>query len=307
MTTPFKLDLLPLDPQIEFIEDGHKYLYHDKRIGTIEPKSVSTVLTATEAKCFNYGIWRKSLEKKGLTQDQADAFMAWHRQNRAQVGTDFHLLAEHRFKDYDRFKLEDFDGKVSPESMAIFRHFDRNFLPRVRRVFIIEAPMIHKCFIYTGTPDLLVELDDGSIWLIDYKTIQDGSNNYAGLLWWLRYHGLAEALATAIANPPNVHEKNNRSWRGRKEWLLQIAGYVELVRANHGIVVRHGGNLVLNDSKFRLHEYNGADLDQAWSRFAGFLLEYHTRQASLGNPVSQLALGSVSTLFRATVQAEQFA
>lgn len=298
----FTLELLPANPKLEFIEEGHKYIYHDSNLGDIEPKSVSTVLAATEAKCFNYGIWRNSLMKQGLSFDQAEAFMAWHKKSRAQVGTHFHSLAEKRFKLGDSFCAESFEGKFLPEAFAIFKHFNESFVPRIRKIYVIETPMIHGCFVYTGTPDLVAVLDDESIWMIDYKTIQNGSNSYAALLYWLEFYGLTRALQTARENPPNIAEKNARSWRKRQEWVLQIAAYIELVRFNHGIKITNAGNLVLSDAKHRLLEYNEADLIQAWDRYAGFLLEYHYREASLGNDLSALALNSVKTMFRATVR-----
>jgi hypothetical protein len=294
----FTLDLLPANPNLEFIDEGHKYVYHDPVLGSFEPKSVSTVLAETEAKCFNYGIWRKSLMKKGLTFDQAEAFMKWHREHRAQVGTDFHALAERRFKEGDHFDLALHSTKVLPEAVAIFEHFNENFVPRVRRVLVIELPMIHKSLLMTGTPDWVGELDDGLLLGLDYKAVgQDGENSYRSFLWWLEYHGLTPALHFNLNNPPDIHGKNSRSWRKRSEWVLQLAAYGELVRSNYGIAIENAANMVLSDQKFRLLTYNSADLAQAWSRFAGFLLEYHSREASLGNRVSQLALPSVAALF----------
>ena len=293
----FTLDLLPPDPKLQFIEEGHQYVYHDPAIGTIKPKSVSTVLAETEAKCFNYGIWRKSLMRKGLTYHQAEAFMRWHREHRAQVGTDFHSLAEARFKSGFLFDLDKYASNVLPEAVAIFEHFNRDFVPNVAKVFIVEMPMIHKSLIYTGTPDLLVEMKDGSTLLLDYKTVPNAEKAHDDMLWWLEHQGLMDALKIARENPPNIDGKNARSWRKRDEWVLQISAYIELVRANHGITVKQGGNLVLNDTKFRLLPHNRADIAQAWNRYAGFLLEYHSRRAGLGDALSQLALPAVEALF----------
>lgn len=295
----FTLDLLPANPRLEFIDEGHKYIYNDPVLGVLEPKSVSTVLAETEAKCFNYGIWRKSLIKTKLTYEQAEAYMKWHREHRAAVGTAFHYLAEHRFKEGDNFDLPLHSTKTLPEAVAIFRNFDRDFVPRVRRILVIELPMIHPAFLYTGTPDLVAELDDGILWSLDYKAVgQDGENSYRAFLWWLEYHGLEEALQFNRDNPPDIHNKNSRSWRKRSEWVLQLTGYGELIRANHGITIEQAANLVLSDQKFRLLKYNRADLAQAQSRFLGFLLEYHSRQAGLGNTLSRLALPAVEALFR---------
>lgn len=299
----FTLDLFPANPNLEFIEKGHKYVYRDPRLGLLQPKSVSTVLAETEAKCFNYGIWRKSLMKKGLTFDQAEAFMKWHREHRAQVGTDFHYLAEHRLKEGDNFDFALHSAKALPEAVAIFKHFNEDFVPKIRRVLVIELPMIHKSFIYTGTPDLVLELDPAPgfadlLWMIDYKAVgQDGENSYKSFLWWLEYHGLAEALQFNRENPPDIHGKNSRSWRKRGEWILQIAAYIELIRCNYSISIGQGGNMVLSDQKYRLLTYNAADLRQAWDRFAGFLREYHGRQASLGDPLSLQALPAIEAMF----------
>lgn len=288
----FTLDLLPPNPRLEFIEEGHKYVYHDPVLGTIQPKSVSTVLAETEAKCFNYGTWRKSLQRKGLTYDQSEAFMKWHREHRAQVGTDFHYAAECRFKGIKH------NREILPEAQAIFEHFNKDFVPNVAKVFIVEQPMIHGSFLFTGTPDLLVEMKDGGLVLGDYKTVPNAEKAHNDMLWWLEHHGLTEALQLNRDNPPDIDGKESRSWRKRAEWILQLAAYRELIRANYGITIEKAGNIVLNDTRFRLLPYNKADLNQAWGRYAGFLREYHNRQASLGNPVSKLALPAIETLFQ---------
>jgi hypothetical protein len=276
------LDLLPAIPGLTFVEEGHRYEFQDKALGRLVVPSTSAVLAATEAKAMNWSHWRKRLMQKGLTEEEeryagslwpaagvslsladADAFMEWWRNYRANVGTEFHLLAQHAL-------LGSRDAvAVCAEATGIFLAWSERFYPRIKVVRISELPLIHFTGFYCGTPDLLaqLELEDGTlVWaLVDWKT----------------------------QLPP----VGKRTVKVRQEWLLQNGAYYLLLQSCYGITIDLAINCILWNGGFREKIWNKADLIQGSSKFLGFLTEYHARQTTLGSVPSQIALTALSSLY----------
>jgi adenosine kinase len=46
--------------------------------------------------------------------------------------------------------------EVEEEALAIFATWQREFLPRIGRVLVIESPLVHRRLYYAGTPDLVI-------------------------------------------------------------------------------------------------------------------------------------------------------
>lgn len=249
------LALLPPVEGLSFSEPDHKYTVEHPHLGTLIIPSVSQVMAATGAKCMNYSAWRHSLLRKGIceTEADADACMEQHRSHRATVGTGFHHAAEGCLLDL-AWTNDD------PEVHGMFMKWMDEFLPRIGKVLLIEQPMLHRVFMYCGTPDLLAEID-GELMLVDWKTQKAGKEKV------------------------------------RTEWALQIGAYAKLIEHTYGIELRKAAMVIVTTDGVRIQSYNHADIQQGWQRFAGFLAEYHALQAKLGSLPHQIALTAMEKLF----------
>lgn len=251
---PFELDLLPPVGELSFVEDGHRYQFRSARHGLLEPTSVSQVLLATGGKSMNYSRWREALMRdRGLTVDEADAYMEQHRKERAQIGTDVHAMIQEHLTGM---------GTAPPanEAGGMFEAWRTKFSQRIGTVRLIEQPLIHRACFYVGTPDLVAEVD-GRLTLVDWKTCK----------------------------PDKA--------RVRPEWLLQQGAYVQLVKSCYNLDVNYGMNVAIWDGGVLVQPWNAADLRHAWLQFAGFLMEYHARQASFGSEIHHAALTAMQPMF----------
>jgi ATP-dependent exoDNAse (exonuclease V) beta subunit len=166
-----ELQLLPAVPGLFFEEAGHRYMYRSKQFGTLRPDSVSQILTSTGAKTMNYAAWRRSLMvKQNLTEEQADAEMERVRKERAQIGTDFHALAQAYVLGAKEMTLDN-----QQEAHRMFHRWRQDFGHRIGKVFVVEQPLIHKGAFYVGTPDLVADID-GRLTLVDWKTCREGQH-----------------------------------------------------------------------------------------------------------------------------------
>ena len=253
------LELLPPVEGLHFNEEAHIYTYDSKILGTLRVDSVSQVLTATGAKAWNPSRWRQSLMKNnGWDMAQADAEMERIRKTRAQVGTNFHALAQDCLMDnsLNGALYESFEG----EPGRILNVWLEQFSPRIGKVFIIEQPLIHKGAFFCGTPDLVAEID-GELTLVDWKTCQ----------------------------PDKA--------RVRQEWIWQMGAYCSAIKSCYNLDIHHGINVMVWDGGIRCQSWNHADLLQGWQNFAGFLAEHHARQAYLGHEANLAALTAMQPMF----------
>jgi hypothetical protein len=249
------LALLPPVEGLSFEPVEHKYTVEHKHLGTLIIPSVSQVMAATGAKCMNYSAWRDSLLRKGIceTEADADAYMEQHRKHRARIGSDFHHLAESSLLGTEPERVQD-------ESIDMLYRWQEQFETRIGKVLLIEQPMLHRQYMYCGTPDLLAEID-GELTLCDWKSQQAGKEKV------------------------------------RTEWALQIGGYAKLIEHTYGIELRKAAMVIVTTDGVRIQSYNYADIQQGWQRFAGFLAEYHALQARLGSLPHQIALTAMEKLF----------
>jgi hypothetical protein len=185
-----RLDLLPPMRGLSFEEERHIYTVQSKQFGTLIVPSTSQVMQATGAKCMNYSAWRNSLLRNGTckTVEGADAFMEQHRTYRAEVGTDFHHLAQCTLLDVKPRVVQE----ESIEMLGVWREL---FLPRITGVSIIELPMFHRACFFAGTPDLLAVID-GELTLCDWKTQQAGKEKVR-TEWLLQVGAYAELIRAA--------------------------------------------------------------------------------------------------------------
>jgi hypothetical protein len=251
-----ELALLPPVQGLSFDEPTHEYSIEHRHLSRLVIPSVSQVMQATGAKCMNYSAWRQSLLRKGICESEADAdaYMEQHREHRAQVGTDFHHLSESEL-------LGTKCRVVEEESIEMLGAWREEFLPHIGKVLLIEQPMLHRQYMYCGTPDLLAEID-GELMLVDWKTQQAGKEKV------------------------------------RTEWQLQIGAYARLIGHTYQIELRKAAMVIVTTDGVRAQSYNYADIQQGWQRFAGFLAEYHALQAKLGSLPHHIALTKMEHLFQ---------
>jgi len=270
------LDLLPPIPGLRFEEARHRYLFADRNAGELHVPSTTQIMGSVGAKATNFSRWRVRLMTKGLTAEEsaacgspqgialdergADQFMEWWRSTRAQVGTDFHLLAQHHLLNQQPLP------KQPPEPTRMFELWLEQWAHRVRIVQLSEQPLIHKAAFYCGTPDLLAVIE--------------GVPHVKG------------AVAVVVDWKTCLPDKA----RVRSEWLLQQGAYWELIRRCYGVTVKHGLNLIIWDGGIQEKWWNLADLRQGWQLFAGFLMEYHAREAAAGGKANRIALTALEAM-----------
>jgi hypothetical protein len=242
---------------LSFDEAEHRYTIEHKHLGTIVIPSTTQVMAATGAKCMNYSAWRHSLMSRGMSEAGAEEYMEQHRKHRAGVGTDFHRITEVHLGDGDDF-VNYLEGEA--ESFSMYHRWEEEFCPRIGKVLLIEQPMLHRAFMYSGTPDLLAEID-GELTLCDWKTQQAGKEKV------------------------------------RTEWGLQVGAYAKLIEHTYGITLRKAAMVVVTTDGVCIQSYNYADIQQGWQRYAGFLAEYHALQAKLGSLPHHIALTAMESLF----------
>lgn len=252
------LELLPPVAGLHFDEPKHEYSIEHKHLGRLVIPSVSQIMTATGSKCMNYSAWRGSLLRKGIceTEADADAYMEQHRVNRATIGTELHLFNQLHLLEGPVQCHEDF----RMETWQMYEQWRDLFYPRIGKVLLIEQPMLHRAFMYCGTPDLLAEID-GELTLADWKSQQAGKEKV------------------------------------RTEWALQIGAYAKLIEHTYGIELRKAAMVIVTTDGVRIQSYNHADIQQGWQRYAGFLAEYHALQARLGSLPHHIALTAMEKLF----------
>lgn len=162
------LELVKQDPLLHFVEEDHRYYYWSQSHQQwVSPLSVSSVWETSGAEVMNFASWRNSLKRTyDFTTEEADAYIEEFCDHRAQVGTDFHLLAQYTLLNeaLPRTNIED-------EAVMMWEVWKREFLPHIGRVRLIETPMIHKGLYYTGTPDLVAQVF-GRETLVDWKSKQ---------------------------------------------------------------------------------------------------------------------------------------
>lgn len=235
------MELALLDPQrgVEFDDPSHRYrVWSPRRKAWLHPFSVSGVLTVSGLKAFDPTQWRNKLIRDGMEPWEAEEFMRQHTAHRAQVGTDVHLCIQCCLLGTALPRA------VEEEALAIFASWEREFLPRIGVVLVIESPMVHRGWFYAGTPDLVAEVD-GELHLVDWKSKQSA-------------------------------EKAKPS----AEWVHQLAAYRELVRAQHGVDVRRAMNWMCWDGGGRAAAWNAADLDHAWDAFCDAIKAHHRHRAA---------------------------
>jgi hypothetical protein len=251
-----ELALLPPVRGLHFDEPTHEYSIEHKHLGRVVVPSVSQIMQATGSKCMNYSAWRNSLLRNGKcqTEAEANAFMETHRSHRAMVGTHLHHLIE-------SYLLGHQPSEVDPEAEQMFAKWLEEFYPRIGNVLISEQPMLHRAYMYCGTPDLVAEID-GEYVLTDWKS--------------------------QVAGREKV----------RSEWGQQVGAYAELVLRCHKITLRKAAMVVVTTDGVKEQSYNYADLKQGLARFLGFTAEHHALRAKLGSLPHHIALTKMEHLFQ---------
>lgn len=294
-----QLSLLPAQPGVFFSEKNHKYFYR-LRDRTLEVPSSSSIIDLAGGKDFDKGRWRRSLCKKGLTISGADYFMDRVRDIRADIGTRFHSLAGLSLSSFEQREVDpEFPEDV--EACAIHRQWLKFVLPRIGKVYVIEAPMIHPGGCYGFTPDLVAEID-GITTLCDWKTNQPAlfAERYKRLSDYSPNDEILRCICSRLAAADEAAGKvSEKTARSRGGWQMQQGSYAFGLEAVAGLRVQRGINFMLSVDGVAERIWNRPDLDQGWLQFAGGLLLHHSRAASIGlDPVFGSALQALAPLMR---------
>ena len=245
---PHTIELLPQQEGISFDEAEHRYTFASK-LGPVNPASATQVLTVSGGKQFDVSYWRRSLiEKQGLTAQEAEVFMDKHRNLRADIGTELHALIRAELLGLP------FTPPKHAEPLQLIATWRREFLPRVGKVMLCEQPLCSRWGFYTGTPDLVAEID-GRLLVVDWKT------------------KASEAKAKPEAS-----------------WALQLGGYAGLIEDQYGVQLDGALNVMVWPGGTADVAYNRADVKQARERFNAYLRKHHEIRAAQGCAMHRKAL-----------------
>lgn len=257
--------LLPQQPGVAFDEPSHTYSYAlpPRWGGWVQVDSVSQSLAKSGLKGFDPDHWRRSLVRSGYEPHEADLFMEMHRDGRAMIGTCVHAHIEHCLKGQPL-------APIHPEALSMFVRWRQEYLPRIRHIGIIEAPMVHPVWLFAGTPDFMGQLTDGATVVSDWK------NKVWPQLPW-----------PVVAEPQRMLEHQKAIAQKAKKvapegwWILQLAAYDLLVEENHRIRIDRAESVVVTAGGVMVHPWNRAELDAARLVFLrGHLKVLRLRQAS---------------------------
>ena len=229
----------PPNPNLQFIEDGHAYVYKTNTdpVQYLRPLSTSGIISRAEPDAMNYASWRHSLMRDGgMTRDEADLYMDVFCDYRMQVGTDFHQLVEASLCDEVTW-IAPATGGEAVQMLSVWR---REFLPCIDEILVVELPMIHQQLYYTGTPDLVCRMTDGKVWLVDWKTKQ-----------------------------------NEEKARVRGDWVVRLASYAMLLKQNYDISVDGAMNTMVWSTGMKQKSWNRADLEAGSITFLRYLAKVH--------------------------------
>jgi hypothetical protein len=230
--------LFPQNPRLQFISEGHSYVYATATdpVQHLKPLSTSGIISRAEPEAMNYASWRNSLIRNGMSRDEADLYMDVFCEYRMQVGTDFHQLVEATLCN-EVAVIPPATGGEAVQMLSVWR---REFLPRIVEVYIVELPIIHRTLYYTGTPDLVCRMDDGLVWLVDWKTKQ-----------------------------------NEDKARVREDWIIRLASYAMLLKSEYGLVVDRAMNTMVWSTGLKNKCWNMPDLQEGANTYLRYLAKVH--------------------------------
>lgn len=234
------LDRLPPVNDIRFRQSDHTYwawAYRSER--WVQVRSVSGIKRDTGLSSFNRGPWALSLVRKGFSRSEAEAEMDRHMKERASIGTAFHDGVEACCL-----------GKpleAAGEPLDMLQVWGREFFPRIQRVLLIEQPIVHRFWFFAGMPDMVAVLDDGQVWLLDWKT--------------------KPSRAKCKASP---------------DWAIQLAAYKALVQWQYGLTVDRAANVMVAHDGLVFSPWSIPEVDSCGGRFREALLSHHELRSSEG-------------------------
>jgi len=246
------LNLLRPQPHITFDEAAHSYAYNSPTRGLLYPSSTTQVLTISGAKAFDTTHWHRSLLRRGLLPHEADTYMERHRNTRADIGTELHSMIRATLLGLP------YHPPKHAETLLLHATWRDQFLPHIDTVYLCEVPLCSLWGFYTGTPDLLARMADGTLLLLDWKT-----------------------KASADKAKPEA------------SWALQLGGYSGLVQDAYNLLPDAAANLMVWPGGCSLVQYPAADLALAQTRFYGALRQHHQLRTAQGCTTHALALQHV--------------
>ena len=240
---------LQLKPEFApvFNEDDHSYTWQGNAL-----PGVSYMLSATGIKePFNRFFWQRSLMRKGMTEEEAEAHMDKVRDDACLRGSEVHYSVERLCKneplELDR-ELPDCIEKN--DLMKFVMHSEKIMCElEVDEVLGIEMQLVHPVGHYCGTVDAVVNTPDGIV-VLDWKTTGE------------------------------IKKAKKERWQ-----LFQMVAYLGAI--NHafksdGICAVRVANAYLAPDGYKLVEYGKEVVLEAWRELQGLLLEYWQLRVNRG-------------------------
>ena len=235
-----QIDLLPAVPDVVFQADGHRYWAWAYRLSRwVQVRSVSGIKKLGGISGFNRDGWRASLTRQGYSRDEAEQMMTEHTEKRAGIGTALHGAIESFVTGQP--------VQAVGEAAQMFDAWGQDFCPRIRRVLLLEQPMVHRFWFYAGMPDMVAELDDGQLWLLDWKS--------------------KPSLVKCRPSP---------------DWCHQLAAYAELIWKQHRVQVDRVANVIVAPDGLVFHPWSRPEVAHCGMEFMGGLVRHHQQMAERG-------------------------
>lgn len=222
-----------------FNEEDHSYTWQNFPL-----PGVSHLLERTGIKePFNRFFWQRSLLRKGMTEEEADAHMDKVRDDSCLRGSEVHYSVERLCKNEPLELDRELPEAITKNSLMKFVTQSERVMNelQVEEVLGIEMPLVHPVGHYCGTVDAVVRTPEGIV-VLDWKTTSE------------------------------IRKARKERWQ-----LFQMVAYLGAI--NHafksdGICAVRVANAYLAPDGYKLAQYGEEDVLGAWRELQGLLLQY---------------------------------
>lgn len=237
-----QLQEIQLTLRPEFNQAEHSYTWEGWQL-----PGVSKILDDTGLKQpFDRTFWRLSLLRKGMTPDEAEAFMDNRAEEGRTRGSLVHFGIETAIKE-GKVQLTDESPEILQDYMPAFDAFSKAH--DLGDVYLMETPLIHPTGFYCGTVDCVAELEGKPV-ILDWKTTE--------------------------------HFK--RKPKGERWQLFQLVAYLAAINtcSTEDFRVLNAANVFISKDGFHVHQWTTDEIMEAWGTLQGLLRDYWLMRRALG-------------------------